>query len=99
MINKMPALTIDGTTVEFKQGQTIIAAAKGAGIDIPHFCWHPSLSVSGNCRVCLVEIEKMPKLAISCATLAADGMVVYTKSEKYFQVFSILFFYDKICLL
>ena len=85
MINKMPALTIDGTTVEFKQGQTIIAAAKAAGIDIPHFCWHPSLSISGNCRVCLVEIEKMPKLAISCATLAVDGMVVYTKSEKALQ--------------
>jgi NADH-quinone oxidoreductase subunit G len=85
MINKMPVLTIDGKIVEFKQGQTIITAAKAAGIDIPHFCWHPSLSVSGNCRVCLVEIEKMPKLAISCATLAADGMVVYTKSEKAVQ--------------
>src|ERR1035437_1986251 len=81
----MPALTIDGKIVEFKQGQTIIAAAKAAGIDIPHFCWHPSLSVSGNCRVCLVEIEKMPKLAISCATLAADGMVVYTKLENTLQ--------------
>jgi NADH-quinone oxidoreductase subunit G len=48
------------------------------GIEIPNFCWHPSLSISGNCRICLVEIEKMPKLAIACATLAADGMIVHT---------------------
>jgi NADH-quinone oxidoreductase subunit G len=78
----MPKLVIDGIEIEFQQGQTIIKAAKDHGIDIPHFCWHPSLSVSGNCRVCLVEIEKMPKLAIACSTLAADGMVVHTASEK-----------------
>ncbi|MHB8931046.1 MAG: NADH-quinone oxidoreductase subunit G [Melioribacteraceae bacterium] len=81
----MPMLTVDGKQIEFKQGQTVIEAARAAGIDIPHFCWHPSLSVSGNCRVCLVEIEKMPKLAISCSTYAMDGMVVYTKSEKTLQ--------------
>ncbi|MCE1187833.1 MAG: molybdopterin-dependent oxidoreductase [Ignavibacteria bacterium] len=78
----MPKLTIDGKEVEFQPGQTIIQAAATVGIDIPHFCWHPKLSVSGNCRVCLVEIEKMPKLAISCATQAAEGMVVHTNSEK-----------------
>ena len=78
----MGKLTIDGREVEFRQGQTIIEAATDSGIDIPHFCWHPSLSVSGNCRVCLVEIEKMPKLAIACATVAAEGMVVHTKSDK-----------------
>ena len=78
----MPTLTVDGKQIEFKQGQTVIAAAKAAGITIPHFCWHPSLSVSGNCRVCLVEIEKMPKLAIACSTFAADGMVVQTHSPK-----------------
>jgi NADH-quinone oxidoreductase subunit G len=78
----MPTLTVDGKQIEFKQGQTIIEAARDAGISIPHFCWHPSLSVSGNCRVCLVEIEKMPKLAISCSTYAAEGMVVHTKSPK-----------------
>ncbi|MFA7228809.1 MAG: 2Fe-2S iron-sulfur cluster-binding protein, partial [Melioribacteraceae bacterium] len=81
----MPTLTVDGNQVEFKQGQTVIEAARAAGIEIPHFCWHPSLSVSGNCRVCLVEIEKMPKLAISCSTYASDGMVVHTKSEKTLQ--------------
>lgn len=78
----MPTITIDGKLIEFKQGQTVIEAAREAGVDIPHFCYHPKLSISGNCRVCLVEIEKMPKLAISCATLAADGMVVHTNSAK-----------------
>ena len=78
----MPKLVVDGKEIEFTQGQTIIQAAREHGIDIPHFCWHPKLSVSGNCRVCLVEIEKMPKLAISCATLASEGMVVHTASEK-----------------
>lgn len=78
----MPKIIIDGKEIEFTPGQTVIKAAKAGGIDIPHFCWHPSLSVSGNCRVCLVEIEKMPKLVISCATQAMDGMVVQTQSEK-----------------
>lgn len=81
----MPKITVDGQELEFQQGQTVIEAAREHGIDIPHFCWHPSLSVSGNCRVCLVEIEKMPKLAIACSTLAADGMVVHTQSEKTLQ--------------
>ena len=78
----MASITIDGKKIEFEPGQTIIQAARKNGIEIPHFCWHPKLSVSGNCRVCLVEIENMPKLVISCATLAADGMVVFTNSEK-----------------
>lgn len=78
----MPKLTVDNRDIEFKPGQTIIQAARDAGIDIPHFCWHPAMSVSGNCRICLVEIEKMPKLAIACSTPATDGMVVHTKSEK-----------------
>lgn len=78
----MAYLTIDDKQVEFKQGQTIIEAALAAGIDIPHFCYHPKLSVSGNCRICLVEVEKMPKLVIACSTLAAEGMVVHTKSAK-----------------
>jgi len=78
----MPKFVLDGKEIEFEQGQTIIQAAKKSGITIPHFCWHESLSVSGNCRVCLVEIEKMPKLAIACSTLAAEGMVVYSESDK-----------------
>lgn len=78
----MPNINIDGKIINFKPGQTIIEAARDHGIEIPHFCWHPKLSVSGNCRICLVEVEKMPKLVIACSTLASEGMVVYTKSEK-----------------
>jgi NADH-quinone oxidoreductase subunit G len=78
----MPKFTLDGQEIEFQLGQTIIQAARAKGITIPHFCWHPSLTVAGNCRICLVEVEKMPKLAIACATTAADGMVVYVHSPK-----------------
>lgn len=78
----MGKFILDGQEIEFNPGQTIIQAAKAVGIEIPHFCWHPSLSVAGNCRVCLVEVEKMPKLVIACATQAADGMVVHTESKK-----------------
>lgn len=78
----MVTITIDGEKYEVDPGQTVIQAAARQGIEIPHFCYHPKLSVAGNCRMCLVEIEKMPKLAIACATQVADGMVVKTKSEK-----------------
>lgn len=78
----MPNINLDGKIIEFKPGQTIIEAARDQGIEIPHFCWHPELSVSGNCRICLVEVEKMPKLVIACSTLASEGMVVHTKNEK-----------------
>ena len=78
----MPKINVDGISIEFKPGQTIIEAARDNGIEIPHFCWHPKLSVSGNCRICLVEVEKMPKLVIACSTIASEGMVVHTKSEK-----------------
>ncbi len=78
----MSKFILDGKEIEFNQGETIIQAAIRYGTDIPHFCWHPSLSVSGNCRICLVEIEKMPKLAIACSTLAADGMIVHATSPK-----------------
>ena len=78
----MPKLLIDNKEVEFHPGETIIQAALRSGIDIAHFCYHPAMSVAGNCRICLVEVEKMPKLTIACATPAAEGMVVHTKSEK-----------------
>jgi NADH-quinone oxidoreductase subunit G len=78
----MPTITIDGRTFQTRDKQTIIEAARENGIEIPHFCWHPKLSVSGNCRMCLVEVEKMPKLVIACATQVADGMVVQTRSPK-----------------
>ncbi len=78
----MSKFVLDGKEIEFEPGQTIIQAARKYGVDIPHFCWHPSLSISGNCRVCLVEVEKIPKLVIACSTLAAEGMVVHSASEK-----------------
>jgi NADH-quinone oxidoreductase subunit G len=78
----MVKITIDEKVLEVDPHLTIIQAASQNGIHIPHFCWHPKLSVSGNCRICLVEVEKMPKLVIACATQVADGMIVSTKSER-----------------
>lgn len=78
----MAKITIDGSEYDVDPKLTIIQAAAEQGIEIPHFCWHPSLSVAGNCRMCLVEVEKMPKLAIACATQVAEGMVVRTQSER-----------------
>ncbi len=78
----MPKFVLNEKEIEFNHGETIMQAGVRNGIEIPNFCWHPSLSISGNCRICLVEIEKMPKLAIACSTLAADGMVVHSLSEK-----------------
>ena len=78
----MPKFTLNDKEIEFKPGQTIIEAAKENGVSIPHFCWHPKLSISGNCRVCLVEVEKLPKLAIACSTIVTEGMVVHSESEK-----------------
>ncbi len=78
----MPKITIDGRVIDARERQTIIEAARENGIDIPHFCWHPRLSVSGNCRMCLVEVEKAPKLVIACSTQVADGMVVHTANER-----------------
>jgi NADH-quinone oxidoreductase subunit G len=78
----MPTVEIDGRKLEVEDGVTVIQAAERLGIEIPHYCWHPGLSISGNCRMCLVEIEKQPKLQIACNTRVADGMVVATKSER-----------------
>lgn len=75
-------VTLDGVQYEVDQKKTIIEAARENKIHIPHFCWHEKLSTSGNCRICLVEVEKMPKLAIACMTQVADGMVVNTKNER-----------------
>ena len=78
----MATITIDGQTLEVDNTLTIIQAARNNGIDIPHFCWHPQLSVAGNCRMCLVEVEKAPKLVIACSTQVANGMVVHTTNER-----------------
>jgi len=81
----MPKLTIDGTEVEVPPGTTILQAAELAGVEIPRFCYHDRLSIAGNCRMCLVDVEKSPKPVASCAMPAGDGMVVHTKSEKAFK--------------
>jgi len=68
--------SIDGVEVSVPKGTTILEAAKQAGVLVPHYCYHPGLPVAGVCRMCLVEVEGMPKLAIGCATTVAQGQVV-----------------------
>ena len=77
----MPKLTIDGQEVEAAPGATILQTVLGLGRVVPHYCYHPALSIAGNCRMCLVEVEKAPKLVIGCATAVTEGMVVRTESE------------------
>ncbi len=77
----MPRITINGKTVEVKEGSTIIQAFKESGQDICHYCWHPGLSVAGVCRLCMVQIEGMPRLQIACNTEVKDGMVVNNTSD------------------
>ncbi len=78
----MPKCTIDGREAEFKPGENLIEVAKRVGVEIPFFCYHKGLSVVAQCRMCTVEVEKMPKLQTACSTPAAEGMVVKTNSEK-----------------
>ena len=77
----MPKVTIDGREVEVPPGTTVLQAARGLGRDVPHYCWHPGLSVAGNCRICLVEVEGRPGTQISCNLPCADGMKVRTDSD------------------
>ncbi|MGH9870784.1 MAG: 2Fe-2S iron-sulfur cluster-binding protein [Candidatus Polarisedimenticolia bacterium] len=75
-------LTIDGKEIEVPKGTTVLQAAGMMGLDVPRYCYHPGLTIAGNCRICLVDIEKTPKLSTSCTTIAADGMVVHTAGAK-----------------
>jgi NADH-quinone oxidoreductase subunit G len=77
----MPKLTIDGRETEVRNGATVMEAANGLGIYIPHFCYHKKLSIAANCRMCLVQVEKAPKPMPACATPVADGMKVSTSSD------------------
>ncbi|MCY7380433.1 MAG: (2Fe-2S)-binding protein [Gemmatimonadaceae bacterium] len=79
---KMVNLTIEGRAVSVPDGTSILEAAKVAGVLVPHYCYHPALPVAGVCRMCLVEVEKAPKLAPSCASTVAEGQVVHVHSEK-----------------
>ena len=79
---KMVSLTIEGRPVTVPEGTSILEAAKAVGVLIPHYCYHPGLPVAGVCRMCLVEVEKAPKLAPACATSVAEGQVVRMQTEK-----------------
>ena len=78
----MPRLTIDGKEIEVEAGTNLIEAARRLGIEVPHYCYHPGLSIAGQCRLCMVDIEKTPRPSIACNTPAADGMVVHTQTER-----------------
>jgi NADH-quinone oxidoreductase subunit G len=73
-------LTIDGRAVTVEKGKTVLQAAIESGISVPYYCYHPGIGIDGSCRVCVVKIEKMPKLQTSCSTICADGMVVHTRT-------------------
>ena len=75
-------LTIDGREITVEKGQTVLQAALKHGISVPYYCYHPGLGVDGSCRVCIVKIEKMPKLQTSCSTTCTDGMVVSTATPE-----------------
>ncbi|MEO8560730.1 MAG: 2Fe-2S iron-sulfur cluster-binding protein [bacterium] len=79
---KMVNLTVEGRAISVPDGTSILEAAKAAGVLVPHYCYHPGLPVAGVCRMCLVEVEKAPKLAPSCATSVAEGQVVHVHSPK-----------------
>jgi len=79
-------LTIDGREVTTVKGKTVIQAAAEVGIEIPYYCYHPKLSIAGNCRICLVEVEKMPKLQIACNTPVVEGMSVLTQSPNVLAI-------------
>src|SRR3954471_15218148 len=82
MAEELVSVTIDGAPVSVPKGTTIIEAAKQAGILVPHYCYHPSLTSPAVCRMCLVEVEKAPKLMPACVTAVAEGQVVHVDSEK-----------------
>tara|TARA_A100001011_G_scaffold235329_1_gene243404 strand:- start:4186 stop:6219 length:2034 start_codon:yes stop_codon:yes gene_type:complete len=78
----MLKLKVNDIEVEVEEGLTVLQACEKAGIEIPRFCYHEKLSIAGNCRMCLVEMEKSPKPIASCAMPAADGMIIKTNTPK-----------------
>jgi len=92
----MPLLKIDGKEFEVESGTTVLQVAKANGIEIPHYCYHPALEIVGSCRMCLVQVEGMPKLQVSCNTFVSDvssdrkvdgkyDMVVHTQNDLVVQ--------------
>ncbi len=78
----MPKITVDGVTIEAKDRQMILQACNDAAIALPQYCYHPGLTIPASCRICLVEVEGIPKLVPSCQTPIREGMVVHSKSTK-----------------
>src|SRR2546421_2039279 len=78
----MPHITIDGKRIEAKDRQMILQACLDAGLALPHYCYHPGLSIPASCRICLVEVDGLPKMVPSCQTPVRDGMVVHSTSPK-----------------
>ena len=78
-------ITVDGKKVTAPTGTLLIEACKSAGIEVPFFCYYPNLSLQGACRMCLVKIEKMPKLQTACTTVITEGMIVTTESDEIRQ--------------
>jgi dihydroorotate dehydrogenase len=83
----MPRISVDGTEYEVAEGRTLLQALDDLGVlmngvDIPHYCWHPKLTIDGSCRLCQVEIEGIPKLQIACSMPIQEGMKVHTKSQR-----------------
>ncbi len=78
----MAKITVDGTVVEVPDGSMLLPALLDAGVQVPHYCFHPKLSIDGSCRMCMVRVEGMPKLTISCNTPVRDGMVVDTRGPE-----------------
>ena len=73
-------ITLNGRELNVEKGKTVLQAALENGVTLPYYCYHPGLGVDGSCRVCIVKIEKMPKLQTSCSTVCTDGMVVHTQT-------------------
>jgi NADH-quinone oxidoreductase subunit G len=84
-LKKMVKITIDDKQIEVAEGTTVLQAAEQGGIHIPHLCYHPAFAPEGNCRMCLVEIEGLPKLELACSTQVREGMIVRTKSEQVIE--------------
>ncbi len=78
----MPKCTINGKEIEVKDGSTVIEAMHDQGIHVAHYCWHPGLSVAGVCRLCMVDIEGMPRVQIACNTTVTEGMKINNTSQK-----------------
>ena len=80
LIKTMLKIKINDKEIEVEEGLTVLQACEAAGYEIPRFCYHERLSIAGNCRMCLVEMEKSPKPIASCAMPAADGMNIKTNT-------------------